>query len=167
MYVCFDVVGENTNNGEKAMNRLIILVLFAAISCSRSGEGEKTISINDLRKSGLTSKEYDKPPTGSHYSGEVIIERELDTIVDTKTDKEHVADLYGIHIYKKANNILDRFHYSAAARKDFDKASLQWIGDTANITFFNSTTNEKANMKIRIDTHGNGDSKMDSVFWGI
>jgi hypothetical protein len=63
MYVCFNVVGEKSNNGKKAMNRLIILVLFAAISCSRSGDGEKTISINDLRKSGLTSKEYDKPPT--------------------------------------------------------------------------------------------------------
>jgi hypothetical protein len=148
------------------MNKLTILILFAAISCSG---GKKNITINDLRKNGLPSKskEWDIPFTGSHYSGEVVIEREFTIMVNSKTEMEDTADVYNIHVYKTTNNILDRFHYMASARKNFDKATLKWVGDTADIDFLNSSTHEKAKIKIPIDAHGNGASIMDSVFWGF
>jgi hypothetical protein len=147
------------------MSRIAIVVFILVISCCKTLSGGKTISINDLRKFGV-GYEY-KDTAKNHQEGEVIITRTLTRIINTTTEEEDTAEMYNIAVYKKIDSVLGRFYYGASGRKSFDKASVSWIGDTANIIFINSNTNEKAKMRLPINKYGYGESIEDSVFWGF
>ena len=127
---------------------LTIAIAFAFVqtALSQFNEREKVISVNDIRRLGVSH--YDTSTTG-HILGEITVDRSLSLKHKYSDAKKDTNDVYQVHFFKMYENKLRNYQVSYHGDEEFDKASYKWLNDTiVSVTLINSTTNKSRNLKL-------------------
>ena len=116
---------------------------------------EKTISINDIRKSGVS---HHDTSTASHNLSEVKVDKSLSVNPKYLNAEKDTSDAYHIHFFKMFEGKLKNYQITFVSDDNFNKATYSWVNDTiVSVTLINSTTNKSKNLKLS-QTFGNGSS---------
>jgi len=119
----------------------LALLLLVTVIVYAFQEGEKTIPVNDLRKTEIAPWDTS---TAGHQLGDLIVNRVLH-VGDGINSPKDTSEIYDIHFFKIYENRLRNYTFGFGVKGDYDNAMYKWLTDSiVSVTLVNSTNNKRS-----------------------